>query len=60
MVAIRLEDIPRFENRTFSKDRILLSKVGNLDESEINKRLQSKQALSPYDKNFGKINSATV
>ena len=60
MVAIRLEDIPRFENRTFSKDRILLTKVGNLDESEINKRLQSKQALSPYDKNFGKINSATV
>ena len=60
MVAIRLEDIPRFENRTFSKDRILLTKVGNLDESEINKRLQSNQALSPYDKNFGKINSATV
>ena len=60
MVAIRLEDIPRFENRTFSKDRFLLTKVGNLDESEINKRLQSKQALSPYDKNFGKINSATV
>ena len=60
MVAIRLEDIPRFENRTFSKDRILLTKVGNLDESEINKRLQSKQALSPYDKNFGKINSVTV
>jgi len=60
MVAIRLEDIPRFKNRTFSKDRILLSKVGNLDESEINKRLQSTQALSPYDKHFGKINSATV
>ena len=60
MAIIRLEDIPRFKNRTFSKDRILLTKVGNLDESEINKRLQSKQALSPYDKNFGKINSATV
>jgi len=60
MAIIRLENIPRFNNWTFSKDRILLSKVGNLDESEINKRLQSKQALNPYNKNFGKINSATV
>ena len=60
MAIIRLENIPRFKNWTFSKDRILLSKVGNLDESEINKRLQSKQALNPYNKNFGKINSATV
>ena len=58
--AIRLENITRFQNRNFSPYRILLSKVGNLSVSQINAKLQSKQANSPYDKNFGKINSATV
>ena len=58
--AIRLENIPKFQNWNFSPYRILLSKVGNLSPNQINAKLQSNQANSPYDKNFGNINSATV